>query len=189
MEITLSKVQITNGCPAQPGCCAVCGTSTGRFIDFGLFLEFYGVVYICVDGCFRDLANTLGALTEQQSESLQMQNQVFAEKIAQQAEKLAAYEDALRAITVINSDSGAIVESGSAVLNPVSDPEEGEGEGTSLPEPREPLPGSDGEPGGEAPTPAPEPDPGEDPAVQPDDGKRSSSIRDDDSLKRIFGDI
>lgn len=41
-----------------PGKCAVCGKFSGdHFIDFGLELDFYGVVYICVSDCFREMAN------------------------------------------------------------------------------------------------------------------------------------
>lgn len=42
---------------AMPGKCAVCGTSSGRFIDFGLDLDYYGVVYFCFENCFREAAN------------------------------------------------------------------------------------------------------------------------------------
>jgi hypothetical protein len=41
----------------QPGCCIVCGGVQGEFIDFGFTLDYYGGIYFCVDGCFREAAN------------------------------------------------------------------------------------------------------------------------------------
>jgi hypothetical protein len=56
----LSRFQIIdNGAPAAPGHCAVCGTTQGPFIDFGLNLDFYGVVYLCSEVCVVGLANAL----------------------------------------------------------------------------------------------------------------------------------
>jgi len=51
---------ITDGALVAPGKCAVCGTvSAKKYVDFGLDLDFYGVVYICADNCFTELANNL----------------------------------------------------------------------------------------------------------------------------------
>lgn len=54
---TLSRFQIIDGTPpCAPGKCVICGTTAGPFIDFGLELDFYGVVYICFINCLRELA-------------------------------------------------------------------------------------------------------------------------------------
>jgi len=55
----LSRFRIVKPTEMMAPCkCAVCGKfSTGTYIDFGLELDFYGVVYICVEDCFTELAN------------------------------------------------------------------------------------------------------------------------------------
>lgn len=62
MTETLSRFHILK--PTElvgPGKCAVCGKFSGdHFIDFGLELDFYGVVYICVSDCFVEMANLQG---------------------------------------------------------------------------------------------------------------------------------
>ncbi len=65
---TLSRFQvIDNGCLALPGKCAGCGTASAkRYVDFGLDLDFYGVVYFCVDNCFTEIANNLSYYNPQQ---------------------------------------------------------------------------------------------------------------------------
>lgn len=52
----LGRVQIVDAPPAAPGHCAICGTTTGPMVDIGLNLEFYGVVYFCVENCLVELA-------------------------------------------------------------------------------------------------------------------------------------
>lgn len=54
-----------------PGKCAGCGGFTGRhFVDFGLELDFYGVVYLCLEYCFTEVANQIGFASPDQVESL-----------------------------------------------------------------------------------------------------------------------
>lgn len=61
MTNLLSRFQIVEGNPPHlPHKCSVCGSISGTFIDFGLDLEFYGTVYLCLDNCIRQLANELG---------------------------------------------------------------------------------------------------------------------------------
>lgn len=57
-----------------PHKCCGCGRySSGNpneplsFIDMGFDLEFLGEVFICVEGCFREIMNQLGVLTRDQS--------------------------------------------------------------------------------------------------------------------------
>src|SRR5437660_6756205 len=40
-----------------PGCCIVCGTGKGPFIDFGFTLDYYGAIYFCFKNCFQEAAN------------------------------------------------------------------------------------------------------------------------------------
>lgn len=58
--------------------CAGCGRySSGdpqnplTFIDMGFSLEFQGEIFICVEGCFREIMNQLGVLTREQSIDLE----------------------------------------------------------------------------------------------------------------------
>jgi hypothetical protein len=61
MSNLLSRFQIIEGNPQQPPHkCSVCGSQNGTFVDFGLDLEFYGTVYLCLENCILQLANELG---------------------------------------------------------------------------------------------------------------------------------
>lgn len=54
------RIQVFSGTPpALPGRCAICGTTSGRFVDIGLDIEYYGVVYFCFDNCLVELVNAL----------------------------------------------------------------------------------------------------------------------------------
>lgn len=68
MTETLSRFHILK--PTElvgPGKCAVCGKFSGdHFVDFGLELDFYGVVYICVSDCFVEMANLQGYFSPNQ---------------------------------------------------------------------------------------------------------------------------
>lgn len=45
---------IEDGALQSPGQCAVCGCISGKFISWGLELDFYGSVYLCFNNCFRE---------------------------------------------------------------------------------------------------------------------------------------
>lgn len=71
---TVEKVQIIDGGPpCQPGCCAMCGSTTGRFIDFGLQLDWYGAVYFCWD-CITQIANALEYINQAQWKPIKAYN-------------------------------------------------------------------------------------------------------------------
>lgn len=56
----LSRFQIRSSTELiAPGKCAVCGSISGSFVDFGLELDFYGVVYLCFDNCFKEACSQL----------------------------------------------------------------------------------------------------------------------------------
>lgn len=57
----LGRFKIIRGYPpVLPHKCAVCGTSeSGNYIDFGLDLDFYGTVYLCLKNCFVEAANSI----------------------------------------------------------------------------------------------------------------------------------
>lgn len=58
MTTQLDRIQVVDAPPAAPGHCALCGTTEGPMVDFGMNVEFYGVVYFCVDNCLVQLANS-----------------------------------------------------------------------------------------------------------------------------------
>jgi len=47
-EETSSRFQVLDRPMQPPGTCSVCGNPDGQVIDFGLSLDFYGCVYICI---------------------------------------------------------------------------------------------------------------------------------------------
>jgi hypothetical protein len=61
MTNTLGRFKIISGNPpVLPHKCAVCGTSEkGDYFDFGLDLDFYGTVYLCLKNCFIEAANCI----------------------------------------------------------------------------------------------------------------------------------
>lgn len=63
--IDTSKNQVLMG----PGKCAVCGSHTGVFVDFGMDLDFYGVVYFC-SGCFRECGKQFGYIEKSRFDAL-----------------------------------------------------------------------------------------------------------------------
>lgn len=58
MTSGVSRIQIVEAPPAAPGHCALCGTTRGPMVDFGMELEFFGVVYFCIENCLTELANS-----------------------------------------------------------------------------------------------------------------------------------
>lgn len=58
MTSSLGRIQIVDAPPAAPGHCAICGTTQGPMVDFGMNVEFFGVIYFCVAGCLVELANS-----------------------------------------------------------------------------------------------------------------------------------
>lgn len=89
-----------------PGKCAGCGGFTKRhFVDFGLELDFYGVVYLCLEVCFTEVANQIGYLSPVQSNHLKLQVEVKEEEIQTLQGKLTALEAVRDAIDGYHSNS------------------------------------------------------------------------------------
>lgn len=74
-EVTtkLGRVQLVNGTPQMaPGKCVICGTSgnsESQFIDTGWDIDFYGVVYFCLN-CIREAAAVLSMMPVENYEAL-----------------------------------------------------------------------------------------------------------------------
>lgn len=82
-----------------PGKCAGCGGFTKRrFVDFGLELDFYGVVYLCLEVCFTEVANKLGFLSPVQTQELKLKLEMVSgerEALIINLEQLEAVRDAI----------------------------------------------------------------------------------------------
>lgn len=82
-----------------PGKCAGCGGFTGRrFIDFGLELDYYGVVYLCLETCFTEVANQIGFLSPVQGaeRNMTIRNQKeFIEALQSELKALENVKDAM----------------------------------------------------------------------------------------------
>lgn len=99
-NITLGRFRVvTDGALASPGKCSVCGTTSGSMIDWGMESDFYGVVYICVDTCFREIATILDYYSAGQVEHIKEQ----FENLTEAQTELVAYnkelENAVSALT------------------------------------------------------------------------------------------
>lgn len=100
MQISLGRFQILSSNQLiAPGKCAGCGGITKRrFVDFGLELDFYGVVYLCLDVCFVEVANQIGFLSPEQAVAMQAELQGFVEEnidLKQKLETLSHVESAI----------------------------------------------------------------------------------------------
>lgn len=69
MNSALAKLQLIKGTPpCQPGKCAICGNcgdENSEFLDFGLELDFYGVVYFCTTCLMGDVLSALDLVTRE----------------------------------------------------------------------------------------------------------------------------
>jgi hypothetical protein len=100
--VSVSRIQIIDGTPpALPGKCAVCGTTAGPFIDFGLSLEFYGVVYLCIDTCLVEIAQSFGYHGPKQWSMVQNEISYQRQQINDLMDRNEALQSALAAMGVI----------------------------------------------------------------------------------------
>lgn len=109
-EITykaLGKFQVREE-PLQipPHKCCGCGRySSGdpneplQFIDMGFDLEFHGEIFICVQGCFREIMNQLGVLTREQTLKIEAKLEKLTEDNKSLSKENKEYKDAVGAIT------------------------------------------------------------------------------------------
>lgn len=114
MSNTLGRFQIVHGSPpCLPGKCVVCGSTHGRFVDFGFDIDFYGVVYFC-DKCFTEGANSLGYLSPRQGQDLRDLVMHLEEQVAIESGKNVRLNDAVDSlsrlrISVPDNDSNQLV--------------------------------------------------------------------------------
>lgn len=106
MTNALSRIQVVDAPPAAPGKCAVCGTTQGPMVDIGMNLEFYGVVYFCVDNCLVELANSFDYHSPRQWEMIMNQVEAQSGEISQlrdQNEQLRSAVDSLTPLASLHT--------------------------------------------------------------------------------------
>lgn len=79
-----SRIQVMDTPLSAPGTCAICGVpgpcEDGRkFVDFGLLLEFYGVVYFCTE-CISPVALAAGYVSSVESETIKSLSEGFVKQ-------------------------------------------------------------------------------------------------------------
>ncbi len=57
----LSRFKSQESAIRAPGSCLTCRSATGPFIDTGVFVQWHGQVYLCVN-CLREMADNLGLI-------------------------------------------------------------------------------------------------------------------------------
>jgi len=106
--ITVDRFQLIEQSQLQiPHKCSTCGGYSNRkFIDFGLYVEFYGNVYIC-DGCFLGAAKVVDCVPianyDSAIQQIQEMQKVIAELITDN-KGLRNAVDTLRRIDTIDHD-------------------------------------------------------------------------------------
>lgn len=68
-----SRFRVSNSPDEMPGHCIVCGASDNdrQYIDFGMSLDFYGVVYFCTH-CFAEASAAAGFLPVQMLDAMRV---------------------------------------------------------------------------------------------------------------------
>lgn len=166
---TMGRFKIIYGNPpVLPNKCAVCGSVNGSFLDFGLDLDFYGTVYLCLENCFVEAANSIDYYSPAQHKVALERVEQFRKENNRLQDIVEAYKNVVGSITDINTASAAIIN-----LNPtptVTDEEpeqEPETVVTIEPEPKRPEPGS----------------------IKPVNEQRPTDVQRDDSLDSLLDEI
>ncbi len=91
------RVQVRSQGELQaPGACALCGSGNCEdgYVDFGLWLDFHGTVYLCIT-CTEQIIGVLGALTLDESKQLTETNNeliVANRELTEEIEALREYK-------------------------------------------------------------------------------------------------
>lgn len=104
----LSKFQVVKDHQLiSPGKCTGCGKISGDFVDIGLELDFYGVVYFCVS-CIVEIANQLEYYSPAQQKIIRDSNIKLREINAKLREKLEKSNAALAAFAELSRDRNPV---------------------------------------------------------------------------------
>lgn len=83
-----------------PGTCASCGSSSTDdrdYVDFGMTVDFVGVIYFCTF-CFTECANALGWISPEQARNMEELLEVTEKKVVDFYTKDRALNDAVRVL-------------------------------------------------------------------------------------------
>jgi len=99
----LDRIVVVDAPPNAPGHCAICGTTSGPMVDFGMFMEFYGYVYFCVDNCMVQLANAFEYHSPRQWKMLMSQVQDQRDELNQLRDQNEQLRNAVDTLTPLAS--------------------------------------------------------------------------------------
>lgn len=85
--------------PVGPNCCSACGSHRGTFIDFGLDVDYYGTVYLCLDNCFKEAMTQLGYLSPVDKERLHQELEDYKLSLNEAEEEIERLENAVDSLT------------------------------------------------------------------------------------------
>lgn len=80
-----TKFKVLNrGSLLAPACCSSCGNGDSEryYVDFGLFIDYFGQVYFC-NICISDAAENIGLLNDTEIEFLKNQVKTSADELAE----------------------------------------------------------------------------------------------------------
>lgn len=112
----LDRVQLISGSPpCQPGKCIICGYSGGdaarKFLDLGLEIDFYGVVYFCTTCILGNLLTVLDMVPQEEmdevKESLRLSEFRYTKLETENAELRSTFES-LTKLRIINSGDDSV---------------------------------------------------------------------------------
>lgn len=163
----LSKYQIVEG-PLQqlPNRCAGCGSyDAKRYLDWGLSIEFFGTVYICLDNCLTELVNQFGYHSPEQFDLLQKGHNDLLIDCTKLSEENKELKSALASITSVLGMDRAISMSDPSTVEQIKPQPESESEHVT------------------------DSDEVESRSNEQDDEPGSSDVSSDDSLNKLFTDF
>lgn len=96
-----SKIRILDAPIQAPGVCGLCGASSGdenrKYIDIGIWIEYYGQFYFCTF-CFTEFTNRLGGHTSEQALALENELDSARQRILEFETKDAALNGAINTL-------------------------------------------------------------------------------------------
>ena len=121
----------------HPACCAICGSGNRDvYVDLSLYYDYEGQVYICLEFCMQQIADTLGFLNLQEatflrdmSNNLVVRNEELESELQNAQLRLKRYDDLFAGLPRIESpiaggDTSVIDEQ--SVVEPAKEPDSGE---------------------------------------------------------------
>lgn len=126
-HVDSSRIRTLNAPLLAPGTCCICGSSRTddrQYIDLGIDVDHIGVMYFCTF-CITELVNTLGCLTQEQSEALHEELNSARQTILDFQQEKAALDgavDTLRRTGLFSgTDLSSVIHSTETKSEPIQD--------------------------------------------------------------------